>query len=301
MTVPPDVCLLVADYGIGDHYLVGGFADAVRRHYGVRVWLAGRAHLGFLAGLYPAVEQFVECPSGREAIKADALKIEGGKIYYAHFPELELMRAVGYNGFHFLDAYRCRLGLPAGAFLTRPRQPNPVELAAAAQLLRENGFTPGRTVVLNIEARTTPTDGVDAAFWTALAAELEGQGMQVLVNAGPATVVPVGLRPLALPLAAMRAVVQSAGFFCSVRSGLSDLLCDVRCPQVVVYPAVRYWAGTLHEGTTFTRFGLTKTPHEVVIAPGYSREEVCSVAAYLAARLPKSVLPVPRLATLSPA
>lgn len=288
MTVPSDVCLLVADYGIGDHYIVGSLAEAVRRHYGLRVWLAGRANLAFIADLYPTVEHYVVSAPGRDALQADARKIEGGTIYYAHFPELELMRAVGYNGFHFLDAYRCRLGLPASSYQTRPRQPSPVELAAAAQLLRENNYSPGHTVVLSIEARTTPTDGVDANFWKALALELQAQGLQVLVNAGPSTAVPEGLRALALPLAALRAVVQSAGFFASVRSGLSDLVCDLRCPQVVVYPAVRYWAGSLHAGTTFTRFGLTKAPHEVVIAPGYSPEQVQALAIYFAARLPKS-------------
>jgi hypothetical protein len=288
MEIPSDTCVLVADYGVGDHYLVGAFADAVRRQYGVRVWMAGRGNLAFVASLYPAIERYIECPPGRDALKADARKIEGGKVYYAHFPELELMRAVGYNGFHFLDAYRCRLGLPVDTHLTRPRQPGPAELTAAAQLLVENGLKPGRTVVLSIEARTTPTDGVDSAFWIALAAELEAQGLQAIVNAGPATMVPAELRALSLPLAAVRAFVQSAGFFCSVRSGLSDLACDLRCPQVVVYPAVRYWAGSLLDGTTLTRFGLTKAPHEVVIAPGYSREQVQAVAAYFAARLPKS-------------
>ena len=296
MTIPADVCLLVADHGVGDHYIVGGFAEAVRRHHGVRVWLGGRANLALVAGLYPAIEQYVELPPGRDAAKADAWKIEGGKIYYAHFPELELMRAVGYNGFHFLDAYRCRLGLPAGTTLTRPRQPNAAELAAAAQILRENDFTPGRTVVLSIEARTTPTGAVDANFWTTFAAELREQGLQVLVNAGPATVVPAGLRFLRLPLAALRPVVQSAGFFCSVRSGLSDLICDVRCPQVVVYPAVRYWAGDLLEGTTFSRFGLTKVPREATVKCGYTTAEVRELAQYFSARLPKPMPALPPLA-----
>ncbi len=292
MTIPSDVCLLVADYGVGDHYIVGGFAEAVRRHYGVRVWMAGRANLAFIAGLYPAIEHYVECAPGRDALKADAWKIEGGKIFYAHFPELELMRAVGYNDFHFLDAYRCRLGLPAEAQLTRPRQPNPGELTAAAHLLTEQNFAPGRTVVLSIEARTTPTDGVDAKFWTALAVELQARGLEVLVNAGPATVVPAGLRSLGLPLAALRAVVQSAGFFCSVRSGLSDLLCDVRCPQVVVYPDVRYWAGPLLEGTTFSRFGLTKVPHEVRMPADGPDELSRMIAGYFAARLAVPALAV---------
>jgi hypothetical protein len=283
--IPEDVCLLVADYGVGDHYIVGGFAEAVRQHHGVRVWMAGRANLAFVASLYPAVERYIECAPGRDALKADAWKIEGGKIFYAHFPELELMRAVGYDGFHFLDAYRCRLGLPATAQLKRPRQPSPAELAAADQILAEQGFAPGRTAVLSIEARTTPTDGVGPDFWAALATELQDQDMQVAINAGPTTAVPAGLRPLSLPLAALRPVVQRAGFFCSVRSGLSDLMCDLRCPQVVVYPEVRYWSGPLHEGTTFSRFGLTKPPHEIVVAPSCTAEQVRNVATYFAARL----------------
>lgn len=287
MKIPSEVCLLVADYGVGDHYIVGAFANAVQRQFGVRVWLGGRANLAFVAGLYPAVENYVELPSGREAAQADAWKIEGGKTFYAHFPELELMRAVGYNGFHFLDAYRCRLGLPVEAAMTRPRQPHAAELAAAAQVLGEHGFTPGRTVVLSIEARTTPTDGVDTRFWVSLAAELQDQGMEVLVNAGPSTQIPDGLRSLSLPLSALRAVVQSAGFFCSVRSGLSDLLCDVRCPQVVVYPSVRYWAGSLLEGTTFSRYGLTRVPLEILIGPGYAKDDIKTIANHFTSRAGK--------------
>jgi len=283
MTIPPDVCLLAADYGIGDHYIVAAFADAVRRQFDIGVWMAGRANLAFIANLFPAIEHYVESEPGRAALPANAWKIEGGQIFYAHFPELELMRAVGYNGFHFLDAYRCRLGLPATAFMSRPHLPSGEELAAAVQLLSENGFAPGRTVVLSVEARSTPTDGVTAEFWIALAAALQGQGLQALVNAGPSTVVPTGMRALALPLTALRAVAESAGFFCSVRSGLSDLVCDLRCPQVVVYPDVRWWAGSLYAGATFTRFGLKKVPFEVVLNPARRSEQIRTIVSHFEA------------------
>jgi hypothetical protein len=281
--LPPDVCMLIADWGIGDHYIVGGFADAVRQHHGTKVWMSGRKNLAFVAALYPAIERYVEWPAGVDPKSVDTWEVEGGKPFYAHFPKLELMRAVGYNGFHFLDAYRCRLGLPAAALLTPPGHPNAGELVAASALLKAEGFPTGRTVVLSIEARTTPTDGIDAAFWMTLAGELQAQGFAILVNAAPTTAVPPGLRSIALPLAAFRPIVQSAGFFCSVRSGLSDLACDLRCPQVVLYPPVRYWAGTLAEGTTFARFGLKKTPHEIVFSPTEAGDQARSVAAFFSA------------------
>lgn len=277
----------MADWGIGDHYIVGALAEAVRRHHGVRVWLAGRPQLAFVGALYPAVERSLPWPAELDAQALSAWKVEAGKIFYAHFPKLELMRAVGFRDFHFLDAYRCRLGLPPGANLTRPRPPDAPELAAAAELLRRHGREPGRTVLLSVEARTTPTDGVDAAFWTALAEELEAAGLQALVNAGPGTVVPAGLGAADIPLPLFRAVATAAGFFASVRSGLSDLGCDLRIPQVVVYPDVGYWAGGLQAGTTFERFGLTKVPHEVILRPGYDRAEVRAIAAYFAARAPR--------------
>ncbi len=285
MNLSPEVCLLVADWGIGDHYIVGAFAEAVRRHHGVRIWLAGRPHLSFVGELYPAVERSIPWPADLDAQSMSAWKVEAGKVFYAHFPKLELMRAVGFRDFHFLDAYRCRLGLPAGANPTRPRQPNAAELAAATDLLRRHEREPGRTVLLSLEARTTPTDGVDAGFWTALAQDLEAEGLQVLVNAGPGTVVPEGLGAANLPLPLFRAVATAAGFFCSVRSGLSDLACDLRIPQVVVYPDVPYWAGGLRAGTTFERFGLTKAPHEITLRRGYDRAEVRALASYFAARM----------------
>lgn len=288
MNVPEGVCLLVADWGIGDHYLVGSLADAVRRKFGLRVWMAGGANRAFIGQLYPAIERYIAWPAESDAQQLSSEYPESGKVFYAHFPKLELMRAVGYNGFHFVDAYRCRLGLPAGANLTRPRPPTAVEVATATAHLTANGFTPGNTVVLSVEARTTPTGGVGAEFWAALGEELKAVGLDALVNLGPTTKTPDGLRGLDLPLPMLRAAVQSAGYFCSVRSGLSDLACDLRCPQVVVYPDVRYWGGTLLEGTTFSRFGLTKAPHETVISRNFARAEVAAIAAYFAARKPKA-------------
>jgi len=285
MDIPRDVCLLVADWGIGDHYIVGSLAEAFRRHHGLRVWMAGRGDLAFVGEMYPSVERYFEWPRGKDAQQISAWNVEGGKVFYAHFPKMELMRAVGYNGFHFLDAYRCRLGLPVESNLTRPRPPSPVEIALAKDVLCAHEVAPGRTVVLSIEARTTPTDGVDAAFWVALAAELSAAGLDVLVNGGPSTVVPAGLRSANLTLPMFRAVVQAAGAFCSVRSGLSDLACDLRCPQMVVYPEVRYWSGSLLGGTTFNRYGLTKAPHEVVVQSGQAGSKVPAIAEYFAGKM----------------
>ncbi len=286
MKIPSDIVLLVMDHGIGDHYIVAGFAEAIRKKFGLRVWVAGRKDLAFIAGLFPAAERYLEWPKNIKADSVGDIWIRGGSIFYSHFPRLELMRAVGYNGFHFLDAYRCRLGLPVEAQLSAAKRPDAASVAAACERIRELGFTPGRTVVLNIDSRTTLTTGVEPEFWTALGERLKEQGLEPLVNAGPATRIPEGLRSVSLNLPDFRATVVAAGAICSVRSGVSDLTCDLPCARVVVYPDCEYWSGRMIEAVGFDRFGLAEMPVEVLVTPSTAQERSREIAEQLQARLP---------------
>lgn len=279
--LPPDVCVLVADHGIGDHYLVGAFAAAIARQHRVRPWLAGRGALSFLADLFPGVERYLAWPVEAAPGSIRTPDIRGGTLFHAHFPGLELMRAVGYNGFHFLDAYRCRFGLPPAATLERPRPPGPDDLARAVATLQAHGLPPGRSVLLGLEARSTPMDGVDDAFWSRLVAALRAAGWHPFANGGPATRAPAGLPVVASPVEHLRGLALAAGAVCTVRSGLSDLLSDLPCPRVVVYPHVRYWAGTLQGGTGFARFGLARPPHEVLVTPATAAARAAEIAARL--------------------
>jgi hypothetical protein len=192
------------------------------------------------------------------------------------------MRAVGYNRFHFLDAYRCRLGLGPEAALSPARAPGAGEVAAAREALRAHGLDPAECVLVAPEARTTPTDGVGPEFWAALFAALGAAGLRPVVNASPGFPLPDGLTRLAPELAVLRPLAGACAGVCSIRSGFSDLVCDLPVPAVVVYPEARYWAGTLLEGTTFDRYGLAAPPTEIVVTPGNARRRAGEIAALLA-------------------
>jgi len=268
MQAPPDVCVLVADYGVGDHYIVAALAADVRSRYGLRIWLAGKARLAFLSGLFPAAERYLTWPENLNPAQLVAKQVRGGTFFHAHFPGLELMRAVGYNRFHFLDAYRCRLGLRPEAALSQARRPRSDEIEAARTTLRAHGFDPAESVLVCPEARTTPTDGVGPEFWAALYAGLAAAGLRPVVNASPNCGLPDGVGRLSPELSELRALAGACAGVCSIRSGFSDLVCDLPMPGVVIYPQVRYWAGTLLEGTTFDRYGLAAAPTEIVVTPG---------------------------------
>lgn len=283
MRAPPNVCVFVAQHGIGDHYIVAGFAEALRKRHRVQVWLAGRRDLAFVADLFPAVERYLHWPDHMRAETIMNEKPTGGTYYFAHFPRLELCRAVGYKDFHFLDAYRCRLNLNEEAELSSARLPTPEEMSAAQAFLAKHGCPEGRTVILNIDARTTALGGVDTRYWPLLAAALRTRGLHPFVNQGPWTKLTDGLKGAAFALRDYRAIVMAAGAAVSVRSGVSDLISNLPVPQVVVYPDAHYLGGPLIRGTTLTKFGLERPPLEVLARKGNVQQDVRQISDHLEA------------------
>ena len=282
MQIPRDICVLVADHGVGDHYIVAGFAEAIRRQFGVRIWMAGRDDLPFMTRLFPAVERYLQWPAKSSRAGLKEPRIRGGTLFDAHFPGLELMRAVGYRDFHFLDAYRCRFELPPDAQLSQPARPSEDELREAQAALEAADIPIGQFVLLCPDARSTPTDGVTPGFWQGLAQGLRAAGLTPVVNTGPGSKAPEGMAGFSAPLQWLRSVAMMSAGVCTVRSGLSDLFCDLPCAQVVVYPEVRYWAGPLRHGTNFQRFGLARPPHELTVTTASAAQSARKIVALFA-------------------
>ena len=278
MKAPPDVCVLVAQHGIGDHYIVGGFAEAVARRHRTKVWLAGRRDMAFVSTLYPAVERYLHWPDHMSAESILTAMPGPGRYYFAHFPRMDLARAVGFKDFHFLDAYRVRLRIKAEDELTAARQPGAEELARAREFLARHDCPAGRTVILNIDARTTALGGVDPRYWPLLAAALRTQGLHPFVNVGPSTQLGEGMRGASFTLADYHALVTVAGAVCTVRSGVSDLVSNLPVPQVVVYPDAEYLGGPLIKGTTLAKFGLAQPPLEVLARKGNVQQDIRLIA-----------------------
>lgn len=266
-------CGLIADYGIGDHLIVLAFAEAVSSHHGLTVRaVAGASRFTCLRDLFQDPPEYI--PWQGDPLDARwADRLTAGRFYYAHFPGWTIADRIGADGFHFLDAYRMRLSLPPHAGLTPRVQPDEDAVGAARQRLARLGLPAGRTVLMATDSTTTPTGGDHTAFWRALAEALIAHGWTPVVNGGPGTSPLSGLTCLPAPLADVRALAVAAGAVVSIRSGLSDLTCDLHCRRTVVFPDVRWYAGTLQEGTTFSRYGLHDPPVEVVLGNAASAVE----------------------------
>jgi hypothetical protein len=258
-------CGLITQYGIGDHFLVCALARALAQKTGLRVAVAGTQRYGFIAGLFPSVERFVPLPAALVNEELGEREITPARFAYAHFRGLELFRAVGYRGFQIIDAYRCLLGLDPSASLEPPSLPEGAEVAAARTMLEREGLPPGRTALLCMATTTTPTGGVDHAFWERLAHALSRAGLVPVINthAGMATL--AGLRGLHLQLADFRATAVACGHVYAIRSGLCELACDLPCEKAFIFPDTRYFGGNLHSGTSLSRYGLARPAREFVL------------------------------------
>lgn len=282
--LPPDSCGLFLREGIGDHILPLAFAPALLSTHGLRIAaVAGKPRLAFVADLFspaPAYAPWTETNPWdweRGAILAP------GSWFVAHFPDFELFRAVGVSGYHFLDAYRARLGLPPSTPLAFPRLPTTAERAAARALLADAGLTPGSIVILCAHSRSTPAPGVPPSFWTDLATALRATGRQPVFNLGPGAPSPAPDFPaLDIPLPLFRALTLEAGAICSVRSGLSDLVCDLPCHRSVLYARTSFGGGPLLVGTTFSRYGLPTPSLEIELAPDSAASVITRLASALA-------------------
>lgn len=261
--VAPGECGLLAREGIGDHLIPLAFAPAIQSVHGLKVAvLAGNPRFDFLPSLFSPSPVFAPWKDSPEDYARAGL-LASGAYYCTHFPGYELFQAVGVSGFHFIDAYRCRLGLPPHTRPVWPRPPSTAELADAARLLASHHLPAGRTVLLAAEARSTPVGGIPPRLWTDLAAALRARGLSPVFNLGPGSHPPEGFPGLAIPLPLLRAAATIAGAVCSVRSGLSDLLCNTSCRRAVLYSKSPYGGGSLLQGTTFSRYHLDDPPFEL--------------------------------------
>jgi len=258
-------CGLLLQVGIGDHILGCGLAKAVSLKYGLDVVVVADSKFEFIANLYPSIKRFVKMPQILKRQPIGIEEIKPGHFTYVYYRSNDLMRAAGYNGFQMMDAYKIMLGLGHDTEWEAPTHPSVEELAQATNFLVDQGFDPGRTAILCIDSGETPTGNVTLDFWAELANSLLAAGIRPVCNRGPKGTALTGVPSINIPLKQFRAVTLTAGHFYGVRSGICDLVCDLQCSKIVIYPNTLNWFGTVYDWGSFSKFNLKYPPKEIIL------------------------------------
>lgn len=104
-----------------------------------------------------------------------------------------------------------------------------------ADISRYRGMKKGKTVILAPYANTV--SNADVRMWERLAEKYGKSGYAVFTNSiGEKEPVIKGTMPLAAPLEEMPDLVEYAGTFIGIRSGICDLVASAKAEKIVLYP-----------------------------------------------------------------
>lgn len=121
-------------------------------------------------------------------------------------------------------------GLPAG---TKPCKPIYHKKAGGWP-----GIAQGKAVVLSPYAKSVPA--LPDSLWRRIVSSFSGEGFQCFTNvAGNERPLP-GTEEVRVPLNQMRSLLEWAGVFIGIRSGICDVLKEADCRKIALYPDYNY-------------------------------------------------------------
>lgn len=190
--------------------------EKIARAYGIpNVILLGKQEMNNLL-LYAQLMEFE---------KVNIKLLHTGVIHYKLWSRM-LTRA----GIPWVDHYRELFGLPGTAL---PKNHKRDVFHADEGRQQYNFIDKGQTVIIAPYTNTVASESI--LFWENLVQRLVQKGYRVYTNvAGDETPIK-NTEALRIPIQDVQAVVEKAGYFIGMRSGICDILINADCTKIVLY------------------------------------------------------------------
>lgn len=171
-------------------------------------------------------------------------------LYADHYPQIT------FHEMFLYDVY----GLDKTAVKQLPEKKK--DNIYAVELFREKQLTPGKTIIMAPYAGSFVSE-MKTEEWEMLAQKLKDKGYDVCTNCNGTTEQPInGTVPIFFPYHEAISVLEYAGGFIALRSGLCDIISSAECKMVVLYEsgfnAARY------EYFSLKKMGLNLCVKEIV-------------------------------------
>lgn len=267
-----DIPVFLCPYtGTGDIYLIGAFwkqyaekinleqyvfvvisraCEKTARLFGLKniVRLENKAESAYL------IRYYMLCP---EKAKVKVLNDSWEQI---HTNQLEWFR--GYKGLEFMQLFRKFVfELPD---TVRPEHPIFEDKKEEVdQFFRENQLKEKNTVILSPYSNTLAD--LPGRFWNKVAGALKGMGYVVCTNSSGDTEPAVeGTIPVFFSLDTAPQIVEKAGYFIGIRSGLCDIISGTDAKKIILYHAgERFFNGSTYEYFNLKDMGLCDDAVEI--------------------------------------
>ncbi len=133
--------------------------------------------------------------------------------------------------FNFMDTYKWYVfGLKEDVYM------EPVKFPGISNeimnKLHDMSFHKGKTVIIAPEANSVTQIPVE--FWNIITGKLEKKGYKVFINTKKKN--NYNTKSVFFDYSEMAAVLEYAGYFIGIRSGLCDIISTVKCKKIILYP-----------------------------------------------------------------
>lgn len=194
------------------------------------------------------------CP---ERVKLTILNDSWGEV---HTNPLEWFR--GYKGLEFMELFRKFVfDLPDTARPEHPVLRN--KDREVGEFFRSNHLEEKNTVILSPYSNTLAD--LPDRFWSQIAKTLKSLGFVVCTNSsGETEPAAEGTSPVFFPLDLAPQIVEKAGYFIGIRSGLCDIISGTDAKKVILYHAKeRFFNGSTYEYFNLKGMGLCDDAAEI--------------------------------------
>ena len=223
------------------------------------IGVVGKA-CGEAAGLFGSCLVEVYSQEDMDRMIQGALFMRDRNVFIPHQDRpyvVDISRALGLKMIPLEQLYCCGVfGLPAVTQASRPTgreaapgggagdssQSSAAESTAEPSSQRnctEHGrILPGRSAVLSPYAKSVPA--LPRGTWEKVVESLRKKGYRCYTNVAGAEKPLPGTKPLCLTVSEIREAVERAELFIGIRSGLCDVLREVSCRKIALYPDYNY-------------------------------------------------------------
>ena len=136
--------------------------------------------------------------------------------------------------------------------------------------LKEIGFEPGRSVVISPYANTLA--GLDVNFWKKLVRELQNKGFKCYTNVTASEKEIEGTGRLEIDIEYIVKVVEFAGYFIALRSGLCDIVSSANCKKIVLYTQEKFETIKVIDFYSLKQMGLCDDAVELEVTYDYDKD-----------------------------
>lgn len=191
------------------------------------------------------------------------LKECNAEILHHRFPYTAGIGALGnYKGVCFNDHYKYSIfGMERNETGQAPE--NRQDKKYIDNFFKENGLTEGKTVIISPYANTSPD--LPASFWKEIIKEYKNKGYTVCTNSSGAEEPAIeGTTAVTFPLTKAVQVVEAAGNFIGLRSGLCDVISKSHAKKIILYPDRIYQEGKYISFYSLKNMGLCMDAEEKI-------------------------------------